>query len=113
MLDRRRAVIVGCVLGGLLLTTALVSNGLPSLNGASPDGGRGRGEELSAGAVLFVSPQGNQCLQRMIDNATLRIRDHGTVDCDAALAERGGSTPNRWAPQRVDVIREGFAKRPQ
>jgi hypothetical protein len=68
---------------------------------------------LSTGSVLIVSPVGNLCRERVIDNDTWRMHDGAAVDCKEALAKLGAMGSNgRWSGSRVDVIREGFRKGP-
>jgi hypothetical protein len=66
--------------------------------------------ELASGPILFVPRSGNDCRQRLIDNATWQLRDNGVVDCDTALSPNGAAVPREGAPARVDVIRNGFRR---
>jgi hypothetical protein len=65
--------------------------------------------DLSTGSLLFVSPTGERCFERTIDNNTWLIRNNGWVDCDAALAKAARSGADSRTPgSRLDLIREGF-----
>jgi hypothetical protein len=65
--------------------------------------------DLSTGSLLVVSPTGNRCLQRTIDNNTWLIRNNGYVDCDEALARAAGAAADSRTPgSRLDLIRQGF-----
>jgi hypothetical protein len=64
--------------------------------------------DLSTGSLLFVSPTGDRCLQRTIDNNTWLIRNNGSVDCEEALAKAARSGDSRVPGSRLDLIREGF-----
>ncbi|MGA2895175.1 MAG: hypothetical protein ABSE22_20110 [Xanthobacteraceae bacterium] len=58
---------------------------------------------LQTGSILLLPFSGNTCRQRLIDNATWRIRDNGLVDCAAATAQNTES----WR-QRTTAIRNAF-----
>jgi hypothetical protein len=64
--------------------------------------------DLSTGSVLVVSPTGDRCLERTIDNNTWLIRNKGWVDCDEALAKTKSGADSRMPGSRLDLIREGF-----
>lgn len=69
--------------------------------------------DLSTGSMLVVSPTGNLCRERTINNATWQIRDKGTVDCADALAKAAiSSAEGRSSGSRIDIIRESFRGRP-
>jgi len=54
---------------------------------------------------------GDQCRQRLIDNATWRISDNGIMECHAVLLpptrDRTGQPPTG----RFDVFSDGFKRR--
>jgi hypothetical protein len=65
--------------------------------------------DLSTGSMLIVSPTGNLCRERTIDNSTWQIRDKGQVDCAEALAKSANSAAEgRSSGSRVELIRKGF-----
>jgi hypothetical protein len=64
--------------------------------------------DLSTGSLLVVSPTGDRCLERTIDNNTWLIRNKGWVDCNEALAKGKSGADSRTAASRLDLIREGF-----
>jgi hypothetical protein len=69
---------------------------------------------LSTGSMVVVSPGGDLCRQRTIDNSTWRIQDKGLVDCDEALARAAnGGADHRSAGSRLEVIRQGFVGKQQ
>jgi hypothetical protein len=70
----------------------------------------GAGESLNTGSLLVVSPSGNYCRERTIDNSTWRIRDNGWVDCDTALAKAAANAGDKSAGSRLDLIRQSFRK---
>lgn len=65
--------------------------------------------ELRTGGLLVVSPSGERCRSRMIDNSTWQIRDIGWVNCQEALARSVGSES---ADSRLDLIRQSFRGHP-
>jgi len=67
-------------------------------------------DELRTGSILFVPVFGTRCRQRLIDNATWRIRDGDEVDCRTALARHNLPKPI-WSSARVDVVRDGFRRK--
>ena len=65
--------------------------------------------ELKTGSLLVVSPLGERCLERLIDNGTWRIRDKGWVDCEEALAKSANANAESRSPgSRLAIIRDGF-----
>ncbi len=68
--------------------------------------------DLSTGSLLFVSPTGDRCQQRTIDNNTWLIRNKGWVDCDAALAKAKSGADSRTPGSRLELIRQGFSGKP-
>jgi hypothetical protein len=64
--------------------------------------------DLSTGSLLVVSPTGDRCLERTIDNNTWLIRNKGWVDCEEALAKAKSGADSRTPGSRLDLIREGF-----
>ncbi len=65
-------------------------------------------DDLTTGSILLVPRFGDQCRQRLIDNATWRIWDVGPVDCGTALARSAGAES---ASARADIIRDVFRKK--
>jgi hypothetical protein len=64
---------------------------------------------LSTGSMLFVSPTGDRCRERTIDNSTWKIQNKGWVDCDEALARAANPGADIRTPgSRLELIREGF-----
>lgn len=61
--------------------------------------------EIKTGSLLVVSPSGNFCRNRTIDNSTWQIQDHGWVACDEALA-KSGEPDSRGS--RLDQISKAF-----
>jgi hypothetical protein len=106
-LDRRRAVLVCCLLAGVIGLAAVGGTMVATTRPASAPG-QGRGAELATGPIVFVPRSGNDCRERVIDNDTWRIRDNGTVDCDTALGTRSDTPPREGTPSRTDIIRKGF-----
>jgi len=66
--------------------------------------------DLTTGSMLVVSPSGKLCSQRTIDNSTWQIREHGWVDCDAALAK--ANVESHPMGTRLDLIRDSFRGKP-
>jgi hypothetical protein len=103
-------VIVGIAITALLGSVLFIGSQMPSPTDSNPANAR-TAAGLASGPVVFVPPFGNECRQRMIDNATWQMRDYGMVDCDAALSlNAAGAVPREWAPSRVDSIRNGFRR---
>jgi hypothetical protein len=69
------------------------------------------GNAFAIGTILIVPIYGNECGQRLIDNATWRIWDNGVVQCDVALTQEADTRARQLSALRVDVIRSGFTKR--
>jgi hypothetical protein len=108
--ELRRAVVACGITFAFCLSAALVANhwhaSMSQARQTLPSGEA----KLSTASLLVVSPSGNLCRQRTVDNGTWQIRDNGWVDCDEALAKAA----NPGAPQgsRIDLIREGFRGKP-
>jgi hypothetical protein len=65
--------------------------------------------ELRTGSLLVVSPLGERCRERLIDNSTWRIHDKGWVDCEEALAKSANANAeSRASGSRLAIIRDGF-----
>jgi hypothetical protein len=110
--DVPRAFLACGFLAALCVSAVAIARG----SGASPSqtarAGATGDAELKTGSILLVSPTGNLCRERIIDNATGRIWNNGWVDCDEALAKAANSTAgNRSGGSRLDLIREGFRGR--
>jgi hypothetical protein len=56
------------------------------------------------GTVVIVPTEGDNCQERVIDNATWRIHDKGYIDCDSVLSPNSLQTSD----YRIAVIRDGF-----
>jgi hypothetical protein len=107
-LDRRRALIVGGAVAVVLGLSAVIGSAVTSSSRSSATLAQGRARELAKGPIVFLPRSGNECRQKVIDNDTWRIRDNGTVDCDATLGNRIDAPPREGAPSRIDAIRKGF-----
>jgi hypothetical protein len=108
--DRRRALIVCAALAVVLGLSVAIGSQFASTPGSSAPSDPDRGPQLAKGPIIVVPRSGNDCRQREIDNATWRIRELGTIDCDAAFGTGIETIPREGAPSRVDVIRNGFRK---
>jgi hypothetical protein len=71
----------------------------------------GADDDLTTGSIVFVPVLGDRCRNRLIDNATWRIRNNGEVDCRAALLRHANVPRLQWSSPRIDVIRHGFTRR--
>lgn len=111
--DRRRAVAVGVVLTGALaagiLSGAYLARSMATARAVSHSTFLAQAEELRTGTVLFVPLEGNVCRQRVIDNATWRMADAGSVACDEAVSWNASAPGQKYfVAVRVDAIRSGF-----
>jgi hypothetical protein len=108
--ELRRAVVACGITFGFCLAAVLIANHWHATMSRAARNLPSGEAALSTGSLLVVSPGGNFCRQRTIDNSTWQIRDNGWVDCDEALAK----SANSGAPpgSRIDLIREGFRGRP-
>jgi hypothetical protein len=61
--------------------------------------------------MVFVPTLGNNCRQRLIDNATWQIVDNGTVDCGSAMAHDAQNNVPKWPAARLNIVRDGFRQR--
>ena len=102
-----RRAILACGFGIAVCAGAIVLASWTRVTVTSPSPPPGEAD-LSTGSLLVVSPTGNRCLQRTIDNNTWLIRNNGSVDCDEALAKAARSGDSRAPGSRLDLIREGF-----
>jgi hypothetical protein len=110
--DNRNA-ILACGLVGILSIALLVAIIVESPEWFAPTPRANMGAELRTASVLLVPATGDVCRQRVIDNATWRIKDQGPVDCEQALAKLDNAQTNgRGSGSRVDIIREAFRKGP-
>lgn len=64
-------------------------------------------DELRTGSILFVPTQGNVCQKKLIDNATWRIWNFGSVVCDEAVSWNAAHG-TRFTGSRINAIRDGF-----
>jgi hypothetical protein len=94
----------------LCVTAVLVANRVQG-SISQAERSRATGEALSTGSMVVVSPGGDLCSQRTIDNSTWEIRNKGLVSCDTALA-RSANGGARTPASRLDAIREGFNGKP-
>jgi hypothetical protein len=106
--DRRRAAVIGLALAALIGSGIFVGSQLLPIPTARPSGHTAA--ELASGPVLFLPRSGNDCRQRVIDNATWQMRDNGVVDCDAALLQNDAAVPRGGSLSRTDAIRNGFRR---
>ena len=97
-----------CSFAALLCLGAAFGRSFLPLASSSAVPGPGQGANLATGPIIFIPRSGNDCRQKLIDNATWRIRDNGTVDCDTVLGSRSDEPPREGAPSRTEVIRKGF-----
>jgi hypothetical protein len=99
--------ILACGFGIAVCAGAIILATWTRVTVTSPS--RSPGEaDLSTGSLLVVSPTGERCLQRTIDNNTWLIRNNGWVDCDALAKAAGSGADSRTPGSRLDLIREGF-----
>jgi hypothetical protein len=104
-----RRALLACGFGIAVCAAAVAIASWARVTVTSPPRSPAGEADLSTGSLLFVSPAGERCLQRTIDNNTWLIRTNGWVDCDAALAKAAGSAADSRTPgSRLDLIREGF-----
>jgi hypothetical protein len=66
------------------------------------------GDEVYTGSILYFPDEGTNCRQLLFDNRSGRFTDNGVVDCQAAEAQSGISSPKQWSAARVRVISDGF-----
>jgi hypothetical protein len=105
---QRGFVAAGIVVGVCAVGAALAGWGQSSTS-RSTQSHHQSAAELRNGSLLIVSPSGQFCRNRMIDNSTWRIRDAGWVDCDTALAKSAGAENTG---SRLDLIRQSFRGNP-
>jgi hypothetical protein len=107
--DAWRAIIAGGALVVLLALIGLTTSGSQS-PGRLPHSPQALydDDELAVGGMVFVPLRGNDCRQKLIDNATWRIRDVGVIDCSIALSGDSGAKQRRWSAARLDIIRNAF-----
>lgn len=66
-----------------------------------------KGDDIYAGALLYVPETGNVCHQWLFDNQNGQFTDKGNVNCnDVADQELDG--PKNWSSARMRVISNGF-----
>jgi hypothetical protein len=104
-----RRAILACGFGLAVCVGAVVLASWTRVTVSAPSRSSPNEGDLSTGSLLFVTPTGNRCLQRTIDNNTWLIRNNGWVDCEEALAKAARSGADSRTPgSRLDLIREGF-----
>ncbi len=101
---RRAAVATGTV-AGVCAVAAVFASVANSSNNRTAYSTTTSAAEIKTGSLLVVSPSGNFCRNRTIDNSTWQIQDHGWVDCDQALAKLA-QPDNRGS--RLDQISKSF-----
>ena len=107
--ELQRAVVAAGVVLGVCAMGAFFAGWGQSHTGRNPQSNRESAAELRNGSVLLVSPSGQFCRNRMIDNSTWRLRDAGWVDCETALAK---STGAENTGSRLNLIRQSFRGAP-
>ena len=107
--ELQRAVVAAGVVLGVCAMGAFFAGWGQSQTGRNPQSNRESTAELRNGSVLLVSPSGQFCRNRMIDNSTWRLRDAGWVDCETALAK---STGAENTGSRLNLIRQSFRGAP-
>lgn len=110
--DGRKAVIACCLTAaGLCAVVAWIAVRAPAWSSAPQR--TAADTSLNTGSVIIVTPTGQLCKQRTIDNSTWRMRDSGSVDCTEAMDKSGDSqATGRWSGSRVDIIRDAFRHNP-
>ena len=102
----------GFVLVVCVLAVAIASWTQASMSRTSQTHASGE-TDLSTRSMLVVSPSGDLCRERTIDNSTWRIRNKGWVDCAEALARFANSGADVRSPgSRLEIIRESFRGKP-
>jgi hypothetical protein len=109
--DGARALVASATLVLLFALGIYFGGGIPLEKFASASQRAPQDDNLTTGSILFVPVLGNRCRQRLIENATWRIRDGGVVDCETALSRPKSGGRLTWSAARVDVVREGFRQR--
>jgi hypothetical protein len=107
--DIRRAFLACGIVVALCIFAVIVNWSQPSTTSS-----RAPSEaNLSTGSMLVVSPGGDRCRERTIDNNTWRIQNKGWVDCDEALSRAANAGADIRTPgSRLELIREGFRGKP-
>jgi hypothetical protein len=107
--DIRRALVACAFVLALCVLAVMIANWSQAPMSPAPRPRTASEVDLSTGAMLVVSPTGNLCRERTIDNSTWQIRDKGQVDCAEALAKSANSAADgRSSGSRVELIRKGF-----
>jgi hypothetical protein len=110
--DVRRAALASGFVVALCVLAAVIAGWSQSSPSPAPRPHAAGAADLSTGSLLVVSPTGNLCRERTIDNSTWLIRNKGWVDCDEALAKSANSGNDVRSPgSRLSIIREGFLGR--
>ena len=106
--DVRRAILACGLVLSLCVAFVIVASRFHS-SSLTPVPHTSNEAELKTGSLLVVSPPGQRCLERLIDNGTWRIRDKGWVDCEEALAKSANANAESRSPgSRLAIIRDGF-----
>jgi hypothetical protein len=105
--DRYRTLGACAILAGILALADMGGKYLPLEQMLSPQQPIGAETRYATGSIIIVPTEGNICRQRLIDNATGRIRDKGDVDCDSALSLKYVPV----AASRMASIRAGFGSK--
>jgi hypothetical protein len=102
--DRHRSFGAAALLIGILALGGIGGRYLP-FEQSSLSGQLGHSEgRYQTGMVVIVPTDGNNCQERVIDNATWRIHDKGQIDCDSVFSQNSVQTSD----YRIAVIRDGF-----
>jgi hypothetical protein len=98
---------------GFALTICAAAVLVASWSGSASRSRAAGDADLSTGSMLVVSPGGDMCAQRTIDNSTWQIKNIGFVNCDEALSKAAnGGADHRTPGSRLQAIREGFVGKP-
>jgi hypothetical protein len=108
--DIRRAVLACGFVFALCVFVAVIASWSQTSVSPPPRPHTAEGD-LSTGSMLVLSPTGDLCRERTIDNSTWQIRNKGWVDCAEALARSENAGPDgRSSGSRVEMIRRGFLR---
>jgi hypothetical protein len=110
--DGWRALAAFLCLALLLAFGAYMSDWSPLTARSQPaQQARGGDNSPSTGSVVFMPLSGDQCRQRVIDNATWRITDNGTAECHAVLLPPTRTRAGQPPTGRFDAFQDAFKRR--
>src|SRR5258705_9192339 len=109
--DGWRALVACLCLVLLLAFGAYVSDWSPRAAPPQPAPRAHGDDSQSTRSVVFIPMSGDQCRQRLIDNATWRISDNGTAECHAILLPPTRGKTGQPPGGRFDVSQDGFKRR--